>query len=212
METFETEEQQVEALKKFWQENGNSIIAGVVIGFGGFIGFNFYKDNKLEAEYEASQTYQTILDANNKDQAVFNDSAEQFIAANPNSSYATLTAFALAKSAAEKQDWSAAATHLTEAVKQASTAELKAVAIVRLARVQIQQTEYEQALATIDAELPASFKAAAEEIKGDVYLKQSKKELARNAYQAAIDANGLATNPSLQYKIDDLAQATNLTK
>ena len=59
--------------------------------------------------------------------------------------------------------------------------------------------------------LPESFRAAIEEIKGDTYLLQGKKELARNAYQAAIDADGLASSPNLQMKLDDLATAVNIT-
>jgi len=40
---------------------------------------------------------------------------------------------------------------------------------------------------------------------------QGKKELARNAYQVAIAADGLAGSPGLQMKLDDLATAVNLT-
>ena len=50
-----------------------------------------------------------------------------------------------------------------------------------------------------------------EEIKGDTYLLQGKKELARNSYQVAIAADGLASSPSLQMKLDDLATAVKLT-
>ena len=34
MDVYKTEEEQVEAIKKWWQENGKSIIAGVVIAAG----------------------------------------------------------------------------------------------------------------------------------------------------------------------------------
>ena len=54
MEIYQSEEQQVEAIKGFWKENGNSIIAGLVVGFAGFIGFNVYQDNKLANEYSLS--------------------------------------------------------------------------------------------------------------------------------------------------------------
>ena len=76
--------------------------------------------------------------------------------------------------------------------------------------MQIQLAEYEQALATLAKPLPESFTASVEEIKGDTYLLQGKKELARNAYQAAIAADGLASSPALQMKLDDLATVVNL--
>ncbi|MDH5355953.1 MAG: tetratricopeptide repeat protein, partial [Gammaproteobacteria bacterium] len=36
---METDEEQVEKLKKWWQENGRSVIAGIIIGVGGLFGY-----------------------------------------------------------------------------------------------------------------------------------------------------------------------------
>ena len=212
MESFQTEEQQVEAIKSFWHEYGNHIIGGLIVGFSGFIGFNLYQDNKLEGEMAVASAYQAVMDSQESDHQAFKTNAEKFIQDNAESSYASLTALSLAKDAAGHQDWEKAATHLTSAIEKATNSGIKAIATVRLARVQIQQGQFDAALATVGGEQPTAFKAAMEEIKGDAYLKQGKVDLARNAYQAAIDADGLTTNPSLQLKIDDLAQATNLTK
>lgn len=211
MEVYQTEEQQVEAIKGYWQENGNMIIAGIVLGFAGFIGFNFYKDNVLEQEIAVSDSYQTLIENSTKDKAAFAENAQKFISENANTSYASLTALALAKEAADKKDWQAAQTQLTTALNSAPTEGIKGIASLRLARVQIQLEQYEEALTTLAKPLPASFTAAIEEVKGDTYLLQGKKELARNAYQAAIAADGLASSPNLQMKLDDLATAVNLT-
>jgi predicted negative regulator of RcsB-dependent stress response len=211
VEIYQTEEQQVDAIKSYWQENGNMIIAGIVLGFAGFIGFNLYKDNKLDNELAVSDSYQTLIENSTKDKAAFIENAEKFISDNANTSYVSLTALALAKEAAAEKDWQAAQTQLTVALENAPTEGIKGIASLRLARVQIQLAQYEQALATLAKPLPASFTAAIEEIKGDTYLLQGKKELASNAYQAAIAADGLASSPSLQMKLDDLATAVNLT-
>jgi len=211
VEVYQTEEQQVEAIKGYWQENGNMIIAGIVLGFAGFIGFNFYKDNVLEQEIAVSDSYQTLIENSTKDKAAFAENAQKFISENANTSYASLTALALAKEAADKKDWQAAQTQLTTALNSAPTEGIKGIVSLRLARVQIQLEQYEEALTTLAKPLPASFTAAIEEVKGDTYLLQGKKELARNAYQAAIAADGLASSPNLQMKLDDLATAVNLT-
>ncbi len=211
MEVYQTEEQQVEAIKGYWQENGNMIIAGVVLGFAGFIGFNLYKDNKLENELAVSDSYQTLIENSATDKAAFSEKAEKFISENSGTSYVSLTALALAKEAAENKDWQGAQAQLTAALDSAPTEGIKGIVSLRLARVQIQLEQYEQALATLAKPLPESFTAAIEEIKGDTYLLQGKKELARNAYQAAIAADGLASSPNLQMKLDDLATAVNLT-
>ena len=47
MDVYQTEEQQVEAIKGFWKEYGIAVIAGLVLGFAGFIGFNYYLLNML---------------------------------------------------------------------------------------------------------------------------------------------------------------------
>ena len=83
--------------------------------------------------------------------------------------------------------------------------ELKAIAITRLARIQIAQTNYDDALTTLNAPLPEAFNANVAELKGDIYTQQGNKDQARTAYQAAIDAGGLTSNPLLQIKLDDLA-------
>ena len=212
MDIHQTEEQQVEAIKSFWSNNGNAIIAGLAIGFSGFIGLNYYNDHKLQQELNTSEAYQTMIEAATEDSAAFEAAGKAFIAENDASSYTMLTAIALAKEAAEKQDWEQAHTYLSTAIDKSVDDGIKAIATVRLARVQLQLEKYEAALATLTPTLPASFDASVEEIKGDIYFKQGKTELARNAYQAAIDDATDGTNPALQMKLDNLAQVINLNK
>ncbi|WP_068546127.1 YfgM family protein [Thalassotalea crassostreae] len=205
MEAYQTEEQQVEAIKKYWKDNGNSIIAGLVIGLGGFVGWNLYQESQVEAQYVAAAEYQQTIENYANETEGFRENTEQFIAANQGTAYSSLAAMALAKDAVSHQDWVGAEKHLTTAITNAESADLKAIATLRLARVQVQQQAYEKALATLANPLPESYLADVEEIKGDTYLLQGNKELARTAYQAAANAGGLETNPTLQTKIDDLA-------
>jgi predicted negative regulator of RcsB-dependent stress response len=210
VEIYQTEEQQVEAIKSYWQQNGNTIIAGVALGFAGFIGFNLYQDNKFEEELVVSDNYQALIEQSGKDSKAFIDNGEKFISENGNNSYVSLTALALAKESASHKDWPQVQKQLTTAIETAPTDGIKAIASLRLARVQVQLEQYSDALATLNNNLPESFTAAIEEIKGDAYLQQGKNDLARSAYQAAIAADGIATSPSLQIKLDDLAQVTTL--
>ncbi|WP_448548819.1 YfgM family protein [Thalassotalea fusca] len=210
MDINQTEEQQVEAIKKFWHENGNSIIAGVVIGLGGFVGYNLYQDHKLEQETAIADAYQAVVEKAAEDSSTFTQSAREFIDANGDSGYVSLTALALAKTAADAKDWPEAAKQLTLAAEKAQAEGIKSIALVRLARVLIQQEKYTEALDVLAKPMAASFTAAVEELKGDVYLAQDKKELARNAYQAALGVESQAGNQALQMKLDDLAESVNL--
>ena len=210
MEIYQTEEQQVDAIKGYWQKNGYTIIAGTLLGFAGFIGFNFYQDGKLEQELAVSDSYQALIEQSANDDKDFTANGDKFISENGQNSYAALTALALAKESASHKDWVLAQKQLTTAINSAPTAGIKAIASLRLARVQVQLEQYSEALVTLNSGLPESFTAAIEEIKGDAYLQQGKNDLARNAYQVAIAAGGLDTSPDLQMKLDDLAQVTTL--
>lgn len=209
MESYQTEEQQVEAIKGFWKEYGSAIIAGLAIGFAGFIGFNYYQEHQLQTELATADAYIANLESNEKNPDQYNSDGERFITENADSSYASLTALGMAKNVIEHQDWAQAEKYLAIAIAKAPNDGLKAIAVLRLARVQLQQQQFEQALTTLAQPLSASFNAQIEEIKGDAYVLQGKAELARNAYQAAIDAGGLAVSPALQMKIEDLAVAIN---
>jgi predicted negative regulator of RcsB-dependent stress response len=208
----QSEEQQVEALKAFWSENGNAIIAGLVLGFAGFIGYGYYNDNKLQQEINTSEAYQSVVELAAGDEKTYREAGEKFISENTDSSYSALTALALAKEAASHKDWPQVETYLKTAIEKASNPGMKAIATIRLARVQIESTQYDNALTTLATPLPESFKANVEETKGDAYLKQDKVDLARTAYQTAIDASEQSASPTLQMKLDDLAQHIVLAK
>lgn len=211
MDINQTEEQQVETIKRIWSEYGNSIIAGLAIGFAGFIGINYYQDHKLQNEVATSEAYQAVVEKLAEDDSEeFRQQGDKFITEHADSNYAVLTALALAKDAVTHKDWTKAESYLATAIEKSTDTALKGVATLRKARVQLQQDKSAQALETLAMPLPDAFKASVEEIKGDAYLAQDKSELARNAYQAAIEASGDAVAPALQMKLDDLAENISL--
>lgn len=210
MDINQTEEQQVAAIKGFWKENGNAIIAGLFLGFSGFIGYGYYQDHQLQQELMVADSYQSLVELVDGDETEYRDAATSFINEHGDTSYASLASLALAKNAAEHQDWAEVAKHLKSALKQSANSGITGIATVRLARVQVQLGEYDEAITTLSSPLPASFTAAVEETKGDAYLKQNNIELARNAYQAALSVEGTNPSPSLQMKLDDLVDNVTL--
>ena len=54
MEIYETEEAQVEALKRWWKENGQSTIIGLVLGITIILGWNFWQEHKKNQAEQAS--------------------------------------------------------------------------------------------------------------------------------------------------------------
>ncbi len=64
MEIYNNEEQQVEAIKRFWKQNGTSILAGIAIGLAGLYGFRAYQDNQLAQIEAQSSQYAKLIEQN----------------------------------------------------------------------------------------------------------------------------------------------------
>ncbi|WP_099035658.1 YfgM family protein [Lacimicrobium alkaliphilum] len=205
MEEYSTEEQQVEAIKKFWKDNGTAIIFGAVIGLGGLWGWRYYNDQRIASQEQASLQYEQAMAQLEKNEY---DKAKSFVSENPDNHYAALASFQLAKQAAEQGNLDEAAAQLKLAADKAGVDALASVAKVRLARVQIQQQAYEEALATLSSVEAQSFKSLVLELQGDVYVAQDKPDQARSAYSEALQLN--AGNNLLKMKLDNLQVLASL--
>ena len=206
MEQFATEEQQVEAIKKFWKENGMAIVLGAVLGLGGLWGWRYYNESQITSQELASAGYQTAIEALSEDASGFS-TAVAFVDANPDSGYAVLTSLQLAKQAVERSDLPEAAKQLNFAAEQAKDDAVRNLATIRLARVQIEMGELDTALTTLAKVEDDAFAAQVEEYQGDVYLQQQLFDKARAAYSGALEKN--AANAVLKMKLDNLAVAAN---
>ncbi|RVU41809.1 tetratricopeptide repeat protein [Rheinheimera riviphila] len=212
MEIYNTEEQQVEAIKRFWKQNGVSIIAGVVIGLAGLYGFRYYQSQQVASIEGQSSQYAALIEkvgAEGTDKPAWLIEAQTFIEANPGSSYAVLTALLAAKEAVLAKDYGVAEKQLSWVVANTKTPEIIAVATLRLARVQTEQGNFDAALSTLNATLPTSFTAQQQELKGDVLLKSGDEAKAKAAYQAALAAVEDGKNPLLQVKLNELAHVAS---
>ena len=207
MEIYSTEEQQAEAIKSFFRDNGPALVIGVVLGLGGLYGWKAYNQNQVTTAEATSDAYTQLVQADAEQKTNVLAGADEFIKNHQDSSYAVLAAFVAAKEAVEKSDFTVAKNQLSWIITNSKNAELTAIATTRIARIELELKEYDAALKTLTATMPEAFKAAVAELKGDVYLAQGDKDQARAAYQSAADAGGLTNNTTLQMKLDDLAAA-----
>lgn len=207
MEQFSTEEQQVEAIKRFWKENGFPIIIGAAIGFGGLFGWRYYNDSVVTQQEQASEAYTQVLEELNKGPEGFSKGID-FVKGDSDSNYRVLVALRLAKEAVERNDLPEAEKQLQWSADNIDVAAIKGVALLRLARVQLQQEQHDKALASLEKVTDEAFKAKVAEVRGDVYQRQGKLDKAREQYSAALEDD--ANNSFLKMKLDDLAsQATS---
>jgi predicted negative regulator of RcsB-dependent stress response len=189
MEHYETEEQQVEAIKRFWKENGTAVIVGAVLGLGGLWGWRYYNDEQIASKEQASAEFATQTAALLAEDANFGQ-AKQYIDENSDTGYAMLMAFQLAQQAIDRKDLSEAEKQLAFAAANSQNDAVNALANLRLARVQLALEQPEKALASVEKVTSIAFNAQQQEIKGDIYVKQEMFDKARSAYSAAVAANG----------------------
>jgi len=208
IEGYETEEQQVDAIKQWWKENGTMLVVGAVVGLAGLWGWRYYGETVLAGQEKASTQFAQVLvkfEAQGSEQGTADMST--FIAENKGNNYATLGSLLLAKAAVEAKDYTLAKTQLTDLLADNSYQPLTPVIQLRLARVSTELGEYDQALVILNKITEKGFEVKANQSKGVVYLKQGNLDSARAAFQAAVDASQGRVDPLLQLQLDDLAVA-----
>lgn len=209
MSEFRTEEEQAEALKKWWKENGKFIITGIVIGISAIFGWRGYNSQIAQQAEAASTLYEQMLIASRTDDSEnVSVYANRIIKDYDASSYAIFANLMLAKLAAESGELDLAETHLRWVLENNSQEEFNHVACLRLARILIAGDKLDAATNTLDVNKPGDFLARYEELRGDIFVKQDNTEEARQAYQKALanTATAEAGQSILQMKLDDLGR------
>ncbi len=207
MEIYSTEEQQVDAIKQFWKDYGQSIVIGAIVGLGGLYSWNYYSDYKVGQAEAASETFQTVSRSVSNDTSML-AAAESF--AKDHSSqkgYQALLELIVAKAAVEAGDLAKAEQSLKQVIADKADDGLVAVATLRLARVQAEQGQIATALATLEQVSAPAFAVQCDELKGDFLVRQGDADKAKSAYQAALDNGGATSSPALQMKLDNLNKA-----
>ncbi len=203
---METDDEQVEKLKQWWKENGRSVIAGIVIGVGGLFGYRYWLDLREATAEAASAEFVQMMEAlKSGDSGGVTERADILISEYSDTEYAMLAKFALARILVESGDYDLAQAQLEQIIGTVGDAPLGFLARKRLASVQLQSAQPEQALVTLSVVFPPAFSAGIDELKGDIYARQGKIEEAANAYREALSATpGPANGEFVQQKLDDL--------
>lgn len=213
MSEMRTEEEQIEAMKKWWEENGKQTLVAVVLVAGGWLGFNSYENSQQESAAAASAVYQQVLvlsasetDADKGQRAVLLDQLQKEYSSTV---YAQFAGLFKAKDAVVAGDLEAAEAELTAVVSNTKDEAIQHTATVRLARVMIAANKADDALALLANVNAGAFEAEYQEATGDAQLAKGDKDAARDAYSKAVVAAERigANNPILKMKLDDLAVA-----
>jgi len=171
VQTYETEEQQVEAIKKWFKENGNSLFWTVVITLCVVSGIKYWRHHSEVVRIEASDAYNAMLQAVHQDDVATADSKATYIIENHSKTpYADLATFYQAKAAVGAKDLELAANHLQAIVDNSNISDFQYIARARLARVRLAQGKPEKALALFDIPKESSYFTLLQELKGDTLI------------------------------------------
>lgn len=205
---YETEEQQVEALKEWWRENGKAVIAGVVLGAAAIGGWGAFKAYQEKQAVAASDMFSQGIDAAiDGDAATASELAKTVGEDHGGTLYASYTYLAAARAAVESGDLDSAATSLRWVVDNAEQDDVKLIASVRLARVLGVQGKATEGLALLPSSYAESFKGLVEEARGDLHVAAGDTNAARTAYTAAQESGNVSNAEGLLMKLNELASA-----
>ncbi len=203
MSDFLSDEEQLEKLKNWWDENGTSLIVGLVLAVAVVVGWRWYVSASTSAAQAASDLYASFIATEGEARTAIATKIDDEIGG---TSYQTFSLFYRAQDAANEGDIEAAEAYLEEAIAIDAADLLSDVARIRLARLLQQQDKSEAALSALSGVRGIGFRAQVLELKGDIHLVRDERELAHEAYtSASAELDEGEHRPLLDMKVADTA-------
>ncbi len=198
MEIYDQHEQG-ERVRSWLKENISAILTGVVIGLGLIFGYHQWQSYTARQAHTAAELYLRAEQAEAGSaaaEAAYAQLRKDFA----RSGYAQLAALAQAQQALTSNDAEAARAHLDWVQQHSKEPTLKSLSTLRLARLDLAEGKYQEALSRLDA-LPASdYPAERQELRGDALVALGRIEQALVAYREAQTA-GPADPARLEMKL-----------
>jgi len=191
------EQEQVDALKAFWQQYGNLItwtLVAALLVYAGINGWQWWQRNQATQAGAMYDELDRAVNAGDVDKTarIFGDLKERY----PRTAFAEQGGMLAAKLQFEKGKLDESRASLNWVIEHAVEDQYRTLARLRLAGLMLQAKQYDDALKQLDAVPAGPFAALAADRRGDVLLAQGKKDEARAAYEKAWQA----MDAQLQYR------------
>ena len=211
MATYDLDEQErLDELKAWWKRWGNLVLIALAVVIAAAAGWRYWQNRVVTQSLEAATVYERLTESLQAgDAKAARDAGALLIDQYKNTAYAPRAALLLARIDITSRDLKGAQARLEWAASQAKEPALRDQARLRLAGVQLDQQEYEDALKTLSATHSDAYAFRFLDLKGDVLLAQGKPGEARTAYEAAfgkmVEDNSYRT--IVELKLDALGGA-----
>lgn len=211
VEDYLTDDEQLEVVKNWLTENGPWLLGGALLGAALLFGYRYYESHRNSRALQAAALFDGMTTAlDQRDPAGAQRIAGEITGKFAGSPYADQAELTLARLAVDDGRMPAAAVELAHVVASSNDGELRKIARLRLARVQIAQAKPDEALKTLAGADPgAPFAALFDEARGDALYAKHDRTGAIAQYQRALAVSDphYGDNPLLALKIADLGAA-----
>ncbi len=204
------EQEQLAAMKAWWDKYGNFILTAatlVLLAIAAYNGWRWYERREAAQAAVLYDEMKSAVDVNNVSK--IKEVAGSLLERYPRTVYAAMAALHAARANHESNDMAAAKAQLRWVIEKSGHPEFTLIARVRLAGVLLDEKAYDEALKLVTGDVPAAQATAFADRRGDILLAQGKPVEARAAWQQAL-AKADPQHPLrniIQLKLDALPPA-----
>lgn len=195
MADYHADQEQLDALRRWWKQYGAPVALAVTLVVGGWFGWQQWQGTRARTAEAASLVYEEMMagvtsaslqDMDPKRLDALVATAQKLKTDYARTQYARLAGLLLARLAVARDDLDTAATELRAIMGNSRDKELARIAQLRLVRVLTAQEKYDEALSLADAQVPDAMTGAFAEARGDIRFLRGETDAARADYQTAL--------------------------
>ena len=212
MSRYETEDEQVEAIKSWWKKNGTQLLSALLVVVIAISGWRYWTNAQYIDSANASSLFEALQV--NMERGTFGEvsrEALKLIQEQPDSPYAVGAAMMHAKYSLDKGETEDALAQYSWITENAKDAQLRNTAYISLARIQIDLQNLDAAQAHLDfltkANLKGAEKSVLDYLFGLMAIAKSDSESAQLAFKRVVENEQTEANllGLAQIQLDDLA-------
>jgi predicted negative regulator of RcsB-dependent stress response len=209
VEAYRTEEEQIEAIKNWWNDNGKGIVAAVVVGVVASVGWQWWQGSQVDKSERASLVYNELIElsANSElspaQQVRVDELAATLKEDFGGTGYAKLADLVIAAELVERGEAERAYATL-EALENDVASDPSLYGLVKLRRARLQATvnDAQSALATLETLVQGEYAALARMAMSDIELNEGNYESALTQLNLALALNeDLTRTPEIQDRV-----------
>jgi predicted negative regulator of RcsB-dependent stress response len=209
VEAYRTEEEQIEAIKNWWNDNGKGIVAAVVVGVVASVGWQWWQGSQVDKSERASLVYNELIElsANSElspaQQVRVDELAATLKVDFGGAGYAKLADLVIAAELVERGEAERAYATL-EALENDVASDPTLYGLVKLRRARLQATvnDAQSALATLETLVQGEYAALARMAMSDIELNEGNYESALTQLNLALALNeDLTRTPEIQDRV-----------